>query len=222
MSRHRRIVQVTGSGKATATPDVVRLALGVTCDGDDVSSALRLVGERVQAIGTASRSQDVRAGDISSTGAGVHPRYDRDGQRVVGYQAFHRLGVMVRDVDRVGAVVDAVAGVAGNSLSVDSIQLDLSDVSALQDEARSAAFLDARAKAGQYAALSDAVLGEVLSVVEGAVGGGPARPMMRMAMASADSAMPVEAGEQTVTATVTVTWGLDGSSAGDADRTAPE
>jgi uncharacterized protein YggE len=213
---------VTGSGKATATPDVVRLALGVTCDGDDVSSALRLVGERVQAIGAAARSQDVRAADISSTGAGVHPRYDRDGQRVVGYQAFHRLGVMVRDVDRVGAVVDAVAGVAGNSLSVDSIQLDLSDVSGLQDEARSVAFLDARAKAGQYAALSDAVLGEVLSVVEGAVGGGPARPMMRMAMASADSAMPVEAGEQTVTATVTVTWALDGSSAGDADRTASE
>ena len=213
---------MTGSGKATATPDVVRLALGVTCDGDDVSSALRLVGERVQAIGAAARSQDVRAADISSTGAGVHPRYDRDGQRVVGYQAFHRLGVMVRDVDRVGAVVDAVAGVAGNSLSVDSIQLDLSDVSALQDEARSAAFLDARAKAGQYAALSDAVLGEVLSVIEGAVAGGGPRPMMAMAMAARDSAMPVEAGEQTVTATVTVTWALDGSSVGDADRTTSE
>ncbi len=213
---------MTGSGRATATPDVVRLALGVTCDGDDVSSALRLVGERVQAIGAAARSQDVRAADISSTGAGVHPRYDRDGQRVVGYQAFHRLGVMVRDVDRVGAVVDAVAGVAGNSLSVDSIQLDLSDVSALQDEARSSAFLDARAKAGQYAALSDAVLGEVLSVIEGAVAGGGPRPMMAMAMAARDSAMPVEAGEQTVTATVTVTWALDGSSADDPDRTASE
>jgi uncharacterized protein YggE len=213
MARHRRIVQVTGSGKASATPDVVRLALGVTCEGDDVSSALRQVGDRVQAIGDAARAQDVRSTDISSTGAGVHPRYDRDGQRVVGYQAFHRLGVLVRDVDRVGAVVDAVAAVAGNSLSVDSIQLDLSDVSALQDEARAAAFLDARAKAGQYAALSDAALGPVLSVVEGAVAGVPVRPMMRMAMAAAaDSAMPVEAGEQTVSASVTVTWELDNTS----------
>ena len=208
MAKNRRIVQVTGSGKASATPDVVRLALGVTCDGDDVSSALREVGARVQAIGEAARAQEVRGNDISSTGAGVHQRYDRDGQRVVGYQANHRLGILVRDVERVGAVVDAVAGVAGNSLSVDSIQLDLSDVSALQDEARSAAFLDARAKAAQYAALSDAPLGEVLSVVEGAVAGGPPRPMMRMAMASADSAMPVEAGEQSVTASVTVTWSL--------------
>jgi uncharacterized protein YggE len=41
-------------------------------------------------------------------------------------------------------------------------------------------------------------------------------------MASADSAMPVEAGEQTVIATVTVTWALDGSSVGAADRTASE
>ena len=123
--------------------------------------------------------------------------------------------ILVRDVDRVGAVVDAVAAVAGNSLSVDSIQLDLSDVSVLQEESRSAAFLDARAKAGQYAALSDARLGAVMSVVEGAVAGGVPRPMMRMAMAAADSAMPVEAGEQTITATVTVTWALDGSTAAD-------
>ncbi|MEP6650802.1 MAG: SIMPL domain-containing protein [Lapillicoccus sp.] len=211
MFTKRRIVQVTGSGTASATPDVVRLALGVTCDGDDVSSALRQVGGRVEAISEAARAQDVRSSDISSTGAGVHPRYDRDGQRVVGYQAFHRLGVVVRDVERVGAVVDAVAAVAGNSLTVDSIQLDLSDVSALQDEARSAAFLDARAKAGQYAALSDARLGDVLCVVEGAIAGVATRPMMAMAMAARDSAMPVEAGEQTVAATVTVTWTLDGS-----------
>ena len=208
MAKNPRIVQVTGSGRASATPDVVRLALGVTCDGDDVSSALREVGTRVQAIGAAARAQDVRSNDISSTGAGVHPRYDRDGQRVVGYQANHRLGVLVRDVDRVGAVVDAVAGVAGNSLSVDSIQLDLSDVSALQDEARSAAVLDARAKAAQYAALSDATLGQVLAVVEGAVGVAPGRPMMLAARDMAASAMPVEAGEQAVTATVTVTWAL--------------
>ena len=215
MSKQRRVVQVTGSGKASATPDVVRLALGVTCDGDDVSSALREVGSRVQAIGAAAREQDVRGSDISSTGAGVHPRYDRDGQRVVGYQAFHRLGVLVRDVDRVGAVVDAVAAVAGNSLSVDSIQLDLSDVSVLQEESRSAAFLDARSQGRPDAALSDARLGDVLSVVEGAVAGGAPRPMMRMAMAAADSAMPVEAGEQTITATVTVTWALDGSTTAD-------
>ena len=209
MPKQHRLVQVTGTGRASATPDVVRVALGVSCDGPDVGSALRDVGKRVQAIGDAARGQGVESRYIVSTGAGVHPRYDRDGQHVIGYQAQHRLSVLVREVDRVGPLVDAVAEVAGNSLSVDSIQLDLSDVTALQDEARTSAFHDARAKADQYALLAEAALGDVLSVVEGAVPGAMPRPMMaRAAMAVADSAMPVEAGEQTVTASVTVTWAL--------------
>lgn len=208
MSKQRRVVQVVGAGRASATPDVVRLALGIRCDGDDVSSALRDVGARVEAIGVAARGHGVDRADISSTGAGVHPRYDRDGQRVVGYQATHRLALTVRALDTVGDIVDAVAEVAGNALSVDSIDLDLSDVSVLQDEARSGAFLDARSKAAQYAALSDALLGEVLAVVEGNVPSSP-MPVGRMAMAgSAASAMPVQAGEQSVTASVTVTWAL--------------
>ena len=210
MAKHARVVQVTGTGRATATPDVVRLALGIRCDGDDVSSALREAGGRVQAIGDAVRGLGVESADIGSTGAGVHPRYDRDGQRVVGYQADHRLSVVVRAVDQVGAVVDAVSSAAGNALSVDSIQLDLSDASGLQDEARSAAFLEARAKAQQYAALADSTLGDVLSVVEGSARSTPT-PGPRMAMALASSPMPVEAGEQTVTASVTVTWAMDGS-----------
>ncbi len=210
MPKDPRIVQVTGTGRATATPDVVRLALGVRCDGDDVSSALREAGGRVQAIGEAVRRLGVESADIASTGAGVHPRFDRDGQRVVGYQADHRLSVVVRALDQVGAVVDAVSSVAGNALSVDSIQLDLSDASGLRDEARSSAFLDARAKAQQYAALADATLGAVLFVIQGSARGAPG-PGPRMAMAVAASPMPVEAGEQTVTASVTVTWALDGS-----------
>jgi uncharacterized protein YggE len=203
-----RIVQVNGTGRATATPDVVRLSLGISCDGLDVSAALREAGARVQAIGEAVRVSGVRSADIGSTGAGVHPRYDRD-QRVVGYQAQHRLSVLVRSVDQVGPVVDAVAGVAGNALSVDAIQLDLSDVSALEDEARSVAFLDAQAKAQQYAALADATLGSVLAVVEGS-GRDQAMPVARMAMAASASSMPVEAGQHTVTASVTVTWALSG------------
>lgn len=220
MAKHPRVVQVTGTGRATATPDVVRLALGISCDGPDVSTALRDVGGRVQAIGDAARGLGVDGSDIASTGAGVHPRYDRDGQHVVGYQAQHRLSVVVRAMDRVGAVVDAVAAAAGNALSVDSIQLDLSDTSALGDEARSGAFLDARAKAQQYAALADATLGPVQSVVEGSVRTAPA-PGMRMAMAAAASPMPVEAGEQTVSASVTVTWQLDGATRHTVDAEVP-
>lgn len=213
MSKHSRPVSrtvvVSASGRASATPDVVRLSLGVRTDGGDVSSSLREVGARVQAIGEAARSHGIDSSDIRSTGAGVHPRYDRDGQRVVGYQAYHGLAVVVRAIDTVGAVVDSVAEVAGNALSVDSIQLDLSDSTRLEQEARDNAFAQARSKGDLYARLSGGVLGEVLSVVEGGSHGGPV-PMRAMAMSSGamDSAMPVEAGEQTVSVSVTITWAL--------------
>ncbi|MDQ2782126.1 MAG: SIMPL domain-containing protein [Actinomycetota bacterium] len=212
MSKHghtrRRLVQVSASGRASATPDVVRLSLGIRSDGDDVSSALRDVGDKVTSIGEAVRGHGVESADIRSTGAGVHPRYDRDGQRVVGYQAQHSLAVVVRALDTVGAVVDSVAQAAGNSLSVDSIQLELSDSTRMEQEARDNAFAHARSKGDLYARLSGGQLGEVLSVVEGGTGGGPA-PVGRMAMMASSSPMPVEAGETTVTASVTVTWALE-------------
>ncbi|MDQ2755686.1 MAG: SIMPL domain-containing protein [Actinomycetota bacterium] len=205
----RRRVEVVGTGRASATPDVVRLQLSLHTDAADVAAALRSTGALVAAIGEAAREQGVPATDIASTGAGVHPRHDRDGQRVVGYQAFHQLAIVVRDPARVGDLVEQVAARAGNALSVDAISLDLADTAALEVAARDAAFADARAKAGQYAALAGATLGGVLTVSE--VGAGPAYPVAAgRAMAfRADSAMPVEAGSHTLTASVAVSFALD-------------
>lgn len=201
-------VQVVGVGKASAVPDVVRLSLSVRCDADDVGAALRAVGTRVEAIGRVAGAQGVAPADLRSSGAAVQPRYDRDGRDIIGYQASHSLAVVVRALDSVSALVDAVATEAGNALSVDSIQLDLSDTTPLEQAARDDAFAKAEAKAQQYAALSGARLGPVLAVVEGGSGSGSG-PTPRMAlMASASPSMPVQAGEQTVSATVTVTWSL--------------
>ena len=203
-----RRVDVVGTGRASAVPDVVRLAVGVACNGDDVSGALRASATRVGAMGAAARAHGIPASDIRSVGAGVHPRYDEKGQRVVGFQAFHRLQVVVRAVDQVGAVVDALAVAAGDALSVDAITLELSDREPLEQQARERAFGNARAKAEQYAVLSGASLGPVLVVREGLTHGAP-QPGMLMAAMARDSAMPVEAGEQSVTATVSVSWGLE-------------
>ncbi len=202
-----RRVDVVGTGRASAVPDVVRLDVGVACNGDDVSGALRESAGRVEAMGAAARSHGIPGADISSVGAGVHPRHDERGQRVVGFQAFHRLQVVVRAVDRVGAVVDALAGAAGDALSVDGITLEIGDREPLEQQARERAFGHARAKAEQYAVLSGSTLGPVLFVSEGPVHGGP-RPEVAL-MARASASMPVEAGVQSVTATVSVSWALE-------------
>ena len=204
-------VEVVGTGTASATPDIIRLALGVRCEAEGVGPALAQAAGAVRGVSAAARAHGLADADIASTGASVQPRWDRDGNRVTGYTAHHHLTLRVRQLDRLNDLVDAVAASAGNALVIDSISLDLADRAPLQAAARAAAFADAQAKAAQYAQFARASLGRVLSVVE--VAGAVPRPgpmPMAMARSAADSAgMPVEAGEQTVTVTVQVAWALD-------------
>ncbi|MFC8502028.1 SIMPL domain-containing protein [Pedococcus sp. NPDC057267] len=144
-------MDVTGTGRASAVPDVVRVSAGVRCEASDVSAALSDAAGRAAALAQAARDHGVDERDLRTTSSGVQPRYDRDGTSVVGYSAQQGLAVTVRDPALVGALVDAFAGAAGSALTIDSVGTDLADPAPLLAAAREAAFADALAKAEQYA-----------------------------------------------------------------------
>lgn len=198
-------IDVTGSGRASAPPDVVRVSAGVRCEAPDVSAALSDAAGRAAALAQAARDHGVDPRDLRTTSSGVQPRYDRDGTSVVGYSAQQGLAVTVRDPALVGALVDAFAGAAGNALTIDSVGTDLSDPAPLLAAAREAAFADARAKAEQYAALAGRGLGKVVRVGDVVEGG--AQPRFAR-MAAGAGASSLELGENTVTASVAVRWEL--------------
>ena len=197
-------LEVTGSGSASAPPDVVRIRAGVRCDADDVSSALDDVAGRSAALSSAARDHGVAATDLRTTGTGVHPRHDREGTAVVGYTAYQSLSVTVRDPALVGSLVEAFAGAAGNALTIDHIGLELADSAPLLTQAREAAFADALGKAQQYAALAGRTLGKVARLSDVERGGTQPRFAMMAAGKAAD--LSVELGENSVTATVAVRW----------------
>jgi len=199
-------ISVVGVGEALAPADVVRLSIGISCNGRDVSTALRDVASRLAAVAAAARDHGVADKDLQTSGAGVQPRYAGDGMAVVGYSAFHQLEVTGRDIDRAGDLVAAFAGAAGNALTINQISLTVADQEPLAVRAREAAFSSARAKAEQYAALAGRSLADVLSVAE-TPDQGVGVPF-RLQAAMADSAMPIERGESTVRASVTVRWSL--------------
>ena len=198
-------IDVTGTGRASAVPDVVRVSAGVRCEGLDVSAAISDAAGRAAALAQAARDHGVDARDLRTTSSGVQPRYDRDGASVVGYTAHQGLAVTVRDPGLVGALVDAFAGAAGNALTIDSVGADLADPAPLLAAAREAAFADARAKAEQYADLAGRGLGKVVRVSDVVEGGAQPR-FARMAAGAGTSSL--ELGENTVTATVAVRWEL--------------
>lgn len=197
-------VEVVGTGSASGAPDTVAIVARVQCEAGDVAAALGDAGGRTAGIAQAARDHGVADADIQTQGAGVQPQRDRDGQRVTGYTAYQSVRVRVRDQSRVGDIIAAFAGVAGNALAIDSISLDLSDPAPLMEQARAAAFANAREKAEQYARLARRDLGAVLWVND--VPAHAPGPMPRYEMMAARAESPVEMGEHTVTAQVAVRW----------------
>lgn len=201
-------VEVTGSGAASAVPDVVVLDARVQCEAPDVAGALSAATERVVAALQAAGDHGVADRDRRTTGMGVSTRWDREGRGVVGYTAHQSLRLLVRDRERVGDLIRALAGAAGDAFGLDGVTLEVADPAPLLERARTTAFEDARARAEQFAALAGRPLGPVLRVTEDH---DRAQPMPRFAASAAmdvGGGMPVEAGESTVTAAVTVRFGL--------------
>lgn len=198
----KRTITVVGTGTAAVSPDVVRLDLRIGHEAADVAAALSGASQGMATASRVVREQGVAQPDIRTLDADVHQRFDKDG-RATGFTAQQRLRVTVRQIESVGAILEAVAGQLGNALLVDQVALDVADRSEGLARAREAAFADGRAKAEQYAALAGAALGAVVEVAEtGAVPlGGPVRAMREVAMS-----MPIEAGDLELTASVTVRW----------------
>lgn len=162
------------------------------------------------AVAAALRSRGVAAADIQSAGLNVRADLawrDGEGQRLVGYVAASSLNVRLRDLSRASATVSEAVRAAADTARLNTLQLVLSDDSAVRAEARDAAWRDAFRTAGQYAELASASLGRVLSVTEQRLGGAPV-PVAALQRASATDSMPVEPGQNRVEAAVTVTWEL--------------
>ena len=201
-------VEVTGTGSASAVPDVVVLDARASCDAPDVAGALAKASERVSAALAAASEAGVAAADRQTTGMGVNSRWDHEGRGVIGYSAFQSLRLLVRDRDGVGDLISVLAQAAGDAFGLDGVRLDVAEKAPLVEQARAAAFTDAVRTATQYAHLAGRPLGQAVKVIEGGTGPGPAPKMRAMAAMDSGGGMPVEAGEHTVTVTVTVRFGL--------------
>src|SRR5512139_2572231 len=147
-------VEVLGTGSASAVPDVVVLDARVQCEASDVAGALGAATGRVTTALQAVADHGVAPADRRTTGMGVGTRWDREGRGVVGYTAHQSLRIVVRDRERVGELIKALARAAGDAFGLDGVSLEVADPAPLLERARTAAFEDARAKAEQYAALA--------------------------------------------------------------------
>lgn len=196
---------VRGSGAADAVPDVVVAELATEVRAADVSSALREATDALAAVRDALRHEGVDDRAVRTGSTSTWTEQSGPEGEVLRVVARLALVVTLRDVGRAGDVIGTAVAAGGAPVRLGGLRLVVSDPAAAQAAAREAAWADAVTKAEHLAGLAGRSLGPVLRVHEDEPGGGATPRFARAARAEA-LAVPVEPGEQTVQAAVTVTW----------------
>ncbi len=207
---------VTGHGEVKAEPDIAWLTLGTQTRAKTAAEALAANTKAMRAVFDLLKSQfGVADKDMATSNFAITPVYEHypvyknrptPPPKLVGYDVSNTLTVRVRDLEKLGAIIDAVVRAGANRIQ--GISFGFADHRKLLDEARKKAVQDAKARAKLYAEAVGFTLGPVVDVREGGVRPVPVRRMKfarAMAMEAAAPA-PVARGEQSVTVDVTITW----------------
>ena len=207
-----RTITVSGQGEALAAPDMAIVTIGVQSDGETAAAALRANSAAMAATIDKLKSMDIEARDIQTSGLNVNPRYDykkdRSDPEVIGFRAHNSVRVRLRDLDKAGAVIDEAVSSGASSLG--GISFSFADPQPLYDEARRDAVADAMARAALLADAAGVELGPIVTIQDGVVAS--PRPLlgaMNIRMEAADSAVPMEAGESSIRANVTLIYEIE-------------
>ena len=210
----QRTITVSGTGTATLAPDIATFSAGVTETSASVADAQNTATTKTNAIIDALRAGGVDVDkDVKTTGYSVQPQYNypANGAPVLtGYRVSNNLNVTVRDLKKVGDLLDAVTKAGANQ--VGGVSFGLSDPEGASRGAREQAVQNARLKADTLAKATGVSVGMVM-VVEDQSTTPPPRPAAAIAApatAAAGSAAPppIQPGETTITVTVRVTWAI--------------
>lgn len=208
MPRRISTVTVAGSGTVSATPDQAEITTGVVTQAPTAAQALTANSQAMARLLQSLGNLGIGPRDIQTTNISVSPqrRAPKEGEppEITGYEVNNQVRVRVRDLSRLGQVLDQQVSQGANL--VYGIHFGLQEPAPLLDEARKRAMVDARRKADLYAAAASLKVGRVLSVQEAGITPPRPEPAPRMTMSAA---VPVAPGEQEVQTTVTVTFTLE-------------
>ncbi len=198
-----RTVTTTGLGLTSAVPDAVALWVAARHQADSVADALAGCASAVEAL-VATAHRFTAEDKVATLSFDVDRWHDREG-RPSGYVATHTLSVLCPGFDEAGDLLTALADEVGDRFAVHGVRPTLTDRAAAEEQARTAAFAEARSKAEQLAALAGQRVVEAVRVVEGQEAAVPQDRMEHLS-AQAGGGTRFEPGTTTVGATVTVTW----------------
>jgi hypothetical protein len=202
-----RTIRASGDAHVSVRPDVAVVTAGVQVTGKDLKKATAEAEAQTREVLAALRKEGIAEKDVQTTRHDIEVERPWDNGRpgpITGYTVSDELRVTVRDVGKVGAVLDRVVAAGSNVLRGLSFQKD--DPTPERARALALAVANARTKAEAMAKAAGVQLGEVVAVTEG--GGGPGPIPLNATLAMSARATPVSPGEVEVAASAELIFAI--------------
>lgn len=204
------LLSVSSQAEAKRVPDVATLSAGVVTQAADANSALRQNAEQMTRVVAAIKAAGINERDVQTSGISLQPQYryvENQAPVITGYQASNNVNLKVREIGKLGKIMDVLVAQGANQINGPSFEIDKPEPA--YDEARRAALDKAKARAAMYAEALDLRVRRIVSVNEGGGGFHPPMPMMAMAKAERMQAdTPVSPGENTLSVSLDVVFEL--------------
>lgn len=209
------VISVSGEGVATVAPDMAVISLTVLREAETARQALDGNSEAMTKVLAAMKAEGIAERDLQTGAFSVQPRWvypnNKDGQneepRITGYTVDNTLTVRIRDLSRLGAILDTSVSLGVNQGG--NVVFTNDDQETIREAARLDAVAKAKAKAEAMTGALGVSLGRITQISENSYSA-PPMPMVRTEMAimsakAADS-VPIASGENDYRVTVSVTW----------------
>ena len=214
ISSQQEGIWVNGTGKVSTVPDIVDLRLGIEAQSASVAEAQTQAAEAMNKVMAALTTNGIAEKDIQTQRFSIRQvtKWDRETEEevVTGYRVTNTVVAKIRDIDKTGNIIDAVASAGGDLTRIDNISFSVEDPSEYYEEARGKAIADAKDKAEQLAKLAGVKLGKATYVSE-STSVPRVYPEIEVEMAAfkaAPAATPISPGEAEISLTVQVGYAI--------------
>jgi uncharacterized protein YggE len=210
------VISVIGEGVASIAPDMAVVSLTVLREAETARQALDANNEAMAKVLAAMKQEGIAERDMQTGAFSIQPRWfyppnRNDGQaeepRITGYTVNNTLTLRIRDLSRLGAILDTSVTLGVNQGG--DVVFTNDDQDAVRDTARLDAIAKAKAKAVAMTGALGVGLGRITQISDNSYAA-PPMPMMRAEMAmmagKSDSSVPVASGENEYRVSVSITW----------------
>jgi uncharacterized protein YggE len=209
---NQRTIQVSGTGETQAAPDLAVLSLAIETHAATAAEAAGRNGGLAQKVSDALRAKLGDKGKTWTGGYSLYPEYGDESRpnmkpTITGYRAENSITVQTGALDLVGPLIDAAIAAGANR--VNSLDFNLRDDTRARNDAIAKAAKDAQAQAQALAAALGLKLGPIINATT--MSAERPQPVMfrAAAMSAMNAATPVQPGEVTVPATVSLTYQIE-------------